>query len=142
MNILAMAASIIIKGVVPNPYESFVDYNVTSLEPVSRGITQSYSSLVSKLVSLIVFILVLFALVVLILASFATLTKFNISAIYLLCGIGVIAMLMFVVWLSVANIATESAIKEAPKFQKNFSNTLLYGFNSSIRDFIYLSLCK
>jgi hypothetical protein len=49
---------------------------------------------------------------------------------------------MFVIWLSVANIASESAIKEAPKFQKNFSNTLLYGFNSSIRDFIYLSLCK
>ena len=136
-----MIASISDIGVVPSAYAKFVQYIVDNLKPTTNAISNLYveaTATVMKITVLLIFVLAIFTiLIIAFVFNEGKMTPIGaILLFFLALGLG------FVMFYSFVGECNQGAKEDAAKFQESISEATLYAFNSTLRDAIYLYLCK
>ena len=129
-------------GVKPAAYNDFVEYNVQALDPANSEIGATYAETLSqatRYVALLIIVIVLFAFIILIALALHSGYITEVSAIAAIAMAAIISVLYYIL---VRSYSLASSYDVVPAFQQSLVKSSLYTLNASIRDTIYLALCK
>jgi small-conductance mechanosensitive channel len=140
---VTMLGAIAESEVVPSAYDKFVNYIVANLKPSSNTVAKSFATeLTTSIKVSIVFMFVLAIFVILLIILIFVDTKKQMNNHVAICVFVISLSIAAVLFLACCNVSGEIATAEAYKFQDTVSEATLYALNSSLRDTIYLTLCK
>jgi len=129
-------------GVDPSAYAAFVNYTLTQTRPANNIIGLTYADILSSttreaIFALLVIIMVTFVIIV-VLLFYTGYTSLAYLVLAIVVALGVLGMY----YALGASYALDVGVKSAPLAQESLFKSTAYTANATIRDAIYLTVCR